>query len=175
MYIHNCPQCGQQYSTDEKVSPVKCPYCGAEMNVSYPDEPQQPQPQQVQQPQQAQQVPQQQYQQPSYQQAGYQQQGYQQPYNAPRGNIFDNGPSGKSRGVAGLLAILLGAFGAHYFYVGKTTPAIVFLLVTLLTFGFAGIVTGIISLIQGIILMASTSEADFENKWINPANSFPFF
>ena len=182
MYIHNCPQCGQQYSTEEKVSPVKCPYCGTEINVSYPDEPQQQpqqvqqvqQPQQPQQPQPAQQ-PQQQYQQPGYQQTGYQQPGYQQPYNAPRGNIFDNGPSGKSRGVAGLLAILLGAFGAHYFYVGKTTPAIVFLLVTLLTFGFAGIVTGIISLIQGIILMASTSEADFENKWINPANSFPFF
>ena len=38
MYIHNCPECGKQYSTQEKVSRVKCPYCGAETNVSYSDQ-----------------------------------------------------------------------------------------------------------------------------------------
>lgn len=172
MYIHNCPQCGQQYSTEEKVSPVKCPYCGAEMSVSYPDEQQAPQ--QPQQPQPQPQLPQQ-PQQP-YQQTGYQQPGYQQPNAVPRGgNVFDPGPSGKSRGVTGLLAILLGTLGVHYFYVGKPVPGVIFLLVSILTLGFGAIVTGIIALIQGILLLTSTTEADFENKWVNPMNSFPFF
>jgi len=167
MYIHNCPQCGKQYSTEEKVSPVKCPFCGAEMNVSYPDEQQAPQQQAPQQ-----QVPQQQ-QQPPYQQ--YQQPGYQQPVAPRGGNVFDPGPSGKSRGVTGLLAILLGTLGVHYFYVGKPVPGVIFLLVSILTLGFGAIVTGIIALIQGILLLTSTTEADFENKWVNPMNSFPFF
>ena len=38
MYIHQCPECGKQYSTQEKVNRVKCPYCGAETNVSYSDQ-----------------------------------------------------------------------------------------------------------------------------------------
>lgn len=29
MHIHNCPACGKQYSAQENVSQVKCPYCGA--------------------------------------------------------------------------------------------------------------------------------------------------
>ena len=38
MYIHQCPECGKQYSTQEKVNRVKCPYCGAETNVSYSEQ-----------------------------------------------------------------------------------------------------------------------------------------
>lgn len=184
MYIHNCPQCGQQYSTEEKVSPVKCPNCGTEINVTYPDE-QPPGYQQQQQPgyQQQQQQPgyQQQQQQPGYQQQqpGYQQQGYQQPgqqYAAKPhvnyGNVFDPGPSGKSRGVTALLALLLGWLGIHYFYVGKTVPGVVFILVSVVT---CGSLTAIASLVQGVLLLTSTTEEDFENKWVNPMNSFPLF
>lgn len=35
-------------------------------------------------------------------------------------SVFASGRTGKSRGVAGLLAILLGTIGIHYFYCGKT-------------------------------------------------------
>lgn len=186
MFIHNCPQCGQQYSTEDKVSPVKCPNCGTEINVTYPEEPQQPQQPGYQQQQQP--GYQQQQQQPGYQQPGqqqgyqqqqqqaYQQQGYQQQY-APKppvnyGNVFDPGPSGKSRGVAALLALFLGTLGIHYFYVGKTVPGVVFILVSLVT---CFSLTAIASLVQGVLFLTSTTEEDFENKWVNPMNSFPLF
>ena len=93
MYIHQCPECGKQYSTQDKVNRVKCPYCGAETNVSY-----------------------------SEQQSNYQEQWreFGNQASSALDSVFSNGPSGKSRGVAGLLAILLGALGVHYFYLGKT-------------------------------------------------------
>ncbi len=97
-----------------------------------------------------------------------------QPTSSGNIGIFDEGPSGKSRGVAALLAFFLGGLGIHYFYVGKTTPGIVFLAVTLLTCGFGGILTGIVSLIQAVI-MITQSHDDFERKWVNPAESFPLF
>lgn len=150
MYIHNCPQCGRQYSTQEKVNRVKCPYCGAENDVTYSE-----------------QVPPQMNQ----QQYGYQQQ--QNPYQQPQrsGNIFDEGPSGKSRGLAGLLAILLGTLGVHYFYLGKTTGGIVFLLVSIFS---CGVVTEIASLIQGIMMFTETQE-EFERKWIFCPTDIPLF
>ncbi len=157
MYIHNCPQCGRQYSTQERVNRVKCPYCGAENDATYSE-----------------QVPPQMNQ----QQYGYQQQqyGYQQqqnPYQQPQrsGNIFDEGPSGKSRGLAGLLAILLGTLGVHYFYLGKTTGGIVFLLVSIFS---CGVVTEIASLIQGIMMFTETQE-EFERKWVFCPTDIPLF
>lgn len=166
MYIHNCPQCGKQYSTEERVNRVKCPYCGAETDVVYngPQPPQQPPYQQ-----QGYQQQQQGYQQPPYQQPQY---AYQQPQST--GNIFDEGPSGKSRGLAGLLAILLGSLGVHYFYLGKSTGGIVFLLVAIFSCGFLAAVTAIVSLIQGI-MMFTCSQEEFERKWVNCPTSFPLF
>ena len=38
MYIHHCPECGKNYRTQDKVKRVKCPYCGAETNVSYSEQ-----------------------------------------------------------------------------------------------------------------------------------------
>ena len=146
MFIHQCPECGKQYSTQEKVSRVKCPYCGAETNVSYADE----------QPQQSQ----------------WQQFGQQTARTVD--DVFSNGPSGKSRGIAGLLAILVGAIGVHYFYIGKTGAGVVFLLATLLTCGLLGVVTEIVSLIQGILFFTSTQE-EFESRWVNSPSSMPLF
>ena len=88
--------------------------------------------------------------------------------------IFDDGPSGKSRGVAALLAIFLGTFGAHYFYIGKTTPGVVFLLVSLFSCGTVAWIIAIISLIQGIKMLTMTEEA-FEEKYVNTPSSFPVF
>ena len=129
MYIHNCPECGKQYSTQEKVNRVKCPYCGAETNVSYSD-----------------------------QEHNFQEQWRQFGNQASNAfdSVFNNGPSGKSRGIAGLLAILMGAFGLHYFYIGKTNAGILFLIASLITCGALGVVTQIISIIQGVLLHRSS-------------------
>ncbi len=84
--------------------------------------------------------------------------------------VFDVGPSGKSRGVAGLLAILLGGLGIHYFYCGKVGGGFICILLTIVTCGIWTILT----LIQGIMMMCMKHE-EFERKYvINPA-TFPLF
>ena len=60
--------------------------------------------------------------------------------------------------AAGLLAIFLGAFGIHKFVLGYTTPAVIMLLVSLLTCGVGGFVMGVIGLIEGIIYLTKTPE-----------------
>ena len=146
MYIHNCPECGKQYSTQDKVNRVKCPYCGAETNVSYSEQ-----------------------EQSRWEQFNSQQRAY--------GNIdsvFNNGPSGKSRGIAGLLAILMGWCGLHYFYIGKTSAGVLFLLIALLSCGILGTVTFIVSVIQGVLFFTVTQQ-EFEQKWVYSPSSFPIF
>jgi TM2 domain-containing membrane protein YozV len=57
--------------------------------------------------------------------------------------------------VAGILAILLGSFGAHKFYLGYTTPG----LLQILSNCACG-AGGLIGLIEGIIYLTK-SDADF--------------
>ena len=61
------------------------------------------------------------------------------------------------RMVAGILAILLGGWGVHKFYLGKTMPGI---LTILMCFG----AFGIIPLIEGIIYLTK-SDADFVKEY----------
>lgn len=84
--------------------------------------------------------------------------------------VFDDGPSGKSRGVAALLAFFLGGFGAHYFYLGKTSGGLICLLLTMITCGF----WGVILLIQ-FFLFLTMSQEDFERKFVNSTSTFPLF
>ena len=147
MYIHNCPECGKQYSTQEKVNRVKCPYCGAETNVSYSEQ-------------------QQDRWQDSYRQ--------QQQAGAYIDSVFNNGPSGKSRGIAGLLAILMGWCGLHYFYINKTNAGILFLLIAILSCGIFSTITFIVSVIQGVLFFTSTQE-EFESRWVNSPSNIPLF
>ena len=84
--------------------------------------------------------------------------------------VFDSGPSGKSRGVAGLLAILLGGFGAHYFYLGKIGGGFICLLLCLVTCGLWSILT----LVQGIVMM-TMKQNDFEQKFVYSQSTFPLF
>ncbi len=155
--IHNCQQCHRDFTAPDNSPSVQCPYCGSV--------------QQTQQPQQ------------QYGQQQYGQQQYQQPYGQPQyayGNgqmppasdigVFDVGPSGKSRGVAGLLAILVGTLGIHYFYCGKTGGGFICLLLSVVTCGLWGILT----LIQGIMMMCMRSE-EFERKYVNSPATFPLF
>ena len=64
----------------------------------------------------------------------------------------------KSKIVAGLLAIFLGSFGLHKFYLGKTAQGVVMLL-----FCWTYI-PSIISFIEGIIILASKDE-NFQLKY----------
>jgi TM2 domain-containing membrane protein YozV len=67
--------------------------------------------------------------------------------------------------AAGLCAILLGALGIHKFILGFTTPGIIMLLISVLTFGLGAIPMGIIGLIEGIIYLTKTDE-DFYRIYV---------
>lgn len=175
---YKCPSCGNMINTQFEVSSIKCPYCGTEFQAANGQQPPVFNAGNNAQPGQQQPYGQQQYgQQQAYGQQPYgqQQQQYGAYQQAPASNdIFANGPSGKSRGVAGLLAIFLGALGIHYFYLGKSTPGIVFLLVSLVSCGVLATVVAIVTLIQGI-MMLTMSQQDFESKYIYTTNNFPLF
>lgn len=95
---------------------------------------------------------------------------YQEPYY-DRNNAFDScGPEGKSRGVAALLAILLGSIGVQYFYLGKIGGGIITILLTMVTCGIWQIVT----LIQGI-MMFCMSNSEFRRKYVLTTSTFPLF
>lgn len=85
-------------------------------------------------------------------------------------NVFTPGPSGKSRGVAALLAIFLGGLGIQYFYLGKTTAGIIAIILSFVTCG----IFEVIWLIQGI-LMFTLTQPEFENKYVYTTKSFPIF
>lgn len=90
-------------------------------------------------------------------------------------DAFADGPGGKNRGVAGLLAIFLGSLGIQYFYMGKTTPGIVCLLVTVLSCGTLGSIIAVLALVQGILMLCMSNQ-EFEAKYIGPtSSSFPIF
>ncbi|MBO5443758.1 MAG: NINE protein [Muribaculaceae bacterium] len=72
--------------------------------------------------------------------------------------------------ICGILAILVGTLGVHYFVLGKVSGGIYCILLSLVTCGLWGIVT----LIQGI-LMLCMSDQDFEQKYMNTPKSFPLF
>ena len=81
-----------------------------------------------------------------------------------------SGPEGKSRGVAGLLAILVGCLGVQYFYLGKTGGGILTILLSFITCGL----WGVISFVQGILMICMTNE-EFERKYVTTTSSFPLF
>ena len=58
--------------------------------------------------------------------------------------------------AAGICAILIGGLGVHKFILGYTNAGIITILVTVLTCGAAGVVMGIIGLVEGIIYLTMT-------------------
>lgn len=75
----------------------------------------------------------------------------------------------KSHVVAGLLAVFLGAFGIHKFYLGYNQTAFVMLAVTVLgslfTFGLAAPVMQVISFIEAGIYLTK-SQAAFDEAYV---------
>lgn len=97
------------------------------------------------------------YQQPTGQQY-YQQSGGQQPYVATKDHV-----------VAGLLAIFLGGFGIHKFYLGYNTAGFIMLGVTILgslvSFGISGAVIWVIGLVEGIIYLTK-NQSEFDRMYV---------
>jgi len=98
------------------------------------------------------------------------QQFNQQPYTVGD-NAFDPcGPEGKARGVAALLAILLGTFGIQYFYLGKAMAGLITIVLSIVTCGLWGVVM----LIQGILMFCITN-AQFREKYVLSTSTLPLF
>ena len=71
-------------------------------------------------------------------------------------------PNDSKRIAAGICGIVVGGLGVHKFILGQTTPGLIMLLVTLLTCGLGGMVTGIIGIIEGIIYLTKTDEQFYQ-------------
>ena len=66
----------------------------------------------------------------------------------------------KSKIAAGLLAIFLGAFGVHNFYLGFTGKAIAQLLISVLSCGIFAVVSSVWGLIEGIMILTGSITTD---------------
>lgn len=66
---------------------------------------------------------------------------------------------------AGLCGILLGAIGLHKFVLGYPKQGTIMLLVTVLTLGFGGFLTGLVGVIEGIIYLTKSDE-DFVRTYV---------
>ena len=75
-------------------------------------------------------------------------------------NPVNNDPNAKSKMAAGLLAIFLGVFGVHNFYLGYTGKAVAQLLITLLSCFILSPVSAIWALIEGIQILAGNKKTD---------------
>ena len=71
--------------------------------------------------------------------------------------------------AAGLLAVFLGMFGMHKFYLGYNQAAFTMLAVTvvgsIVTFGIAGAVIWILAIVEGLIYLTK-SQADFDEIYV---------
>ena len=67
--------------------------------------------------------------------------------------------------TAGILGILLGAFGIHKFILGYQKAGLIMLLVTVLTCGFGGAVMGVVGLVEGIMYLTKSDE-EFVSTYI---------
>lgn len=95
-----------------------------------------------------------------------------QPTSDPWANndAFASGPSGRSRGVTALLAIVFGTLGIQYFYLGKVLGGVITIVLSLITCGGWGLIT----LIQGILMFCITNQ-EFERKFVDTRSTFPVF
>lgn len=88
--------------------------------------------------------------------------GAQQNANAAQGAPAQAVPAqeGKSKLVAGLLGIFLGAWGIHNFYLGNTGRGIAQIIVTIVTCGMGGLW----GLIEGILILTGSINTDANGR-----------
>ena len=139
-----CNKCGQEVSEGAKF----CNNCGNPMDV---DAAQNTSQNNYQDPYQNN------YPNPSFPNQNQYQNQYQNTYNDPY--VAPN-PNAKSKTTAGILGILLGAFGIHNFYLGYTGKAIAQLLITVLSCGILAAVSSIWGLVEGIQILTGSINVD---------------
>ena len=74
--------------------------------------------------------------------------------------------SPKSKTAAGVLGILLGAFGAHNFYLGYTGKAVAQLLITVLSCFTLSVVSEIWGLVEGIMILTGSANFTTDAKGV---------
>lgn len=83
-----------------------------------------------------------------------------------------NATKAKSKMVAGLLAIFLGTFGVHNFYLGYTTKAIIQLVVTIVGIVLSCLIVGafvvfgvwIWAIIEGVMIFTGKIDCDAQGN-----------
>ena len=86
-------------------------------------------------------------------------------------NMSYQDPSVDSKRIAcGVLAILLGGLGIHYFVMGKVAGGFITILLTIVTCGLWEIVM----LVQGIMIL-SMSDSEFLQKYEDSPSTLPLF
>ena len=80
--------------------------------------------------------------------------------NKNNGNSANSDPNAKSKIAAGLLAIFLGCFGVHNFYLGNTGKAVAQLLITVLSCFVLSAVSAVWGLIEGILILTGSINTD---------------
>lgn len=95
------------------------------------------------------------------QQQGFRQGPYQQPYQQQRQS---------KRIAAGVLAILLGGLGLHYFIVGKPIAGLITIVLSMISCG----IWPIVMLVQGILILCMSDE-EFEAKYVHSYSTYPLF
>ncbi|MDY5585422.1 MAG: TM2 domain-containing protein [Arcanobacterium sp.] len=100
--------------------------------------------------------------------ANYQQSpNYQQPYAGPPQSPY--GYHGqRSKIVAGVLGILVGALGIHNFYLGQNGKGLAQLLISVLSFGLLSPISGLWGFIEGVLILVSTPGT----KWHHDAQGW---
>ena len=68
--------------------------------------------------------------------------------------------------AAGLTGIFLGAFGVHKFVLGYTKPAVIMLVVSLLTCGVGYFIFQVIGIIEGIIYLTKSND-EFQAEYLD--------
>lgn len=97
---------------------------------------------------------------PNMNQGFNQNQGFNPNMNQGFNPNFNPNMPRKSKICAGLLAIFVGTFGVHNFYLGFKGKAITQLLVTVLSCGFGAPIIAVWALIEGIMILTSNTYLD---------------
>ena len=109
----------------------------------------------------------------------YNQNSGQQPmYNPPQyqpqaGMEPPPGYVQKSRVAAGILAILLGTYGIHSFYLGNTSRGLLQLLLSLFTCGIGAIVMFIWGIVDGVRILTRKSPKSPSPRQRSPSRPLP--
>ncbi|HIY27094.1 MAG TPA: TM2 domain-containing protein [Candidatus Acutalibacter pullistercoris] len=72
----------------------------------------------------------------------------------------------KSRMAAGILAILLGTYGVHSFYLGNTSRGLLQLLLTLLTCGIGALIMFIWGVVDGVRILDGRINIDANGVYL---------